>query len=43
MKLGSTGFKSDSGDIDVAVNQAEVNKEDLYQKLVRWAEINHRR
>ena len=41
MKLGSTGIKSDSGDIDVAVNQAEVNKEDLYQKLVRWAETNH--
>jgi hypothetical protein len=41
MKLGSTGIKSDSGDIDVAVNQAEVNKEQLYQKLVRWAETNH--
>ena len=41
MKLGSTGIKSSSGDIDVAVNQAEVNKEELFQKLVAWAEKNH--
>ena len=32
MKLGSTGIKSSSGDIDVAINQAEVDKEELYQK-----------
>ena len=41
MKLGSTGIRSSSGDIDVAVNQAEVNKEELFQKLVAWAEKNH--
>ena len=41
MKLGSTGIKSSSGDIDVAINQDEVNKEELYQKLVAWAEKNH--
>ena len=42
MKLGSTGIKSDSGDIDVAANPAEVNKEDPDPKLVRWAETNRR-
>ena len=41
MKLGSTGIKSSSGDIDVAVNAAEVNKEELFQKLVAWAKKNH--
>ena len=41
MKLGSTGIKSSSGDIDVAVNSAEVDKEELYQKLVAWAKKNH--
>ena len=41
MKLGSTGIKSSSGDIDVAINQAEVDKEELYQKLVAWASKNH--
>ena len=41
MKLGSTGIKADSGDIDVAVNAKEVDKEEMYQKLVRWAQLNH--
>ena len=40
-KLGSTGIRSTSGDLDVAVNQAEVDKEELYQKLVAWAQKNH--
>ena len=40
-KLGSTGIRSTSGDLDVAVNQAEVDKEELYQKLVAWTQKNH--
>mgnify|MGYP003648534155 CR=1 FL=1 len=40
-KLGSTGIKDTSGDLDVAVNQAEVDKVDLYNKLVAWKTKNH--
>tara|TARA_B100001287_G_scaffold118995_1_gene100225 strand:- start:1468 stop:3861 length:2394 start_codon:yes stop_codon:yes gene_type:complete len=41
MKLGSTGIRSSSGDIDVAVNAKEVDKEGMYQKLVTWATKNY--
>lgn len=38
--LGSTGRKKTSGDLDVAVNQQEVTKEELIQKLAAWCEKN---
>ena len=41
MKLGSTGIRSSSGDIDIAVNAKEVDKEGMYQKLVTWATKNY--
>ena len=40
-KLGSTGIRATSGDMDIAVNQAEVDKADLYNKLAAWAQKNH--
>lgn len=40
-KLGSTGLRSTSGDMDIAVNQKEVDKNDLYNKLAAWAKQNH--
>ncbi len=40
-KLGSTGIKSTSGDLDVAVNSAEVDKQELFNKLVAWQQKNH--
>jgi len=40
-KLGSTGIRATSGDMDIAVNQAEVDKADLYNKLAAWAQQNH--
>jgi hypothetical protein len=40
-KLGSTGIRSTSGDMDIAVNQAEVDKQELYNKLAAWAKQNH--
>lgn len=40
-KLGSTGIRSTSGDMDIAVNQNEVDKNDLYNKLAAWAKQNH--
>jgi hypothetical protein len=39
-KLGSTGRKETSGDLDVAVNQEEVTKEELVQKLAAWCKAN---
>ena len=33
MKLGSTGIRSSSGDIDVAVDSSKVDKEEVFQKL----------
>ena len=40
-KLGSTGIRSTSGDMDIAVNQNEVDKADLYNTLAAWAQKNH--
>ena len=41
MKLGSTGIRSSSGDIDVAVDSSKVDKEEIFQKLKAWAQKNH--
>ena len=38
--LGTTGKKATSGDLDVAVNQDKVSKEDLVKKLAAWCEAN---
>lgn len=38
--LGSTGRKETSGDLDVAVNQQDVTKDELVQKLAAWCEQN---
>lgn len=35
-KLGSTGLTPDSGDLDVAVDQSKVSKDDLVNSLVAW-------
>lgn len=40
-KLGSTGLKATSGDLDVAVNQNEVSKDELVAKLLAWKQKNH--
>ena len=40
-KLGSTGIRATSGDMDIAVNQAEVDKGELYNKLAAWAQKNY--
>lgn len=39
-KLGTTGRKDTSGDLDVAVNQNDVTKEELVQKLLAWVKQN---
>jgi len=36
--LGSTGIKSTSGDLDVAVDTAQLSKEQLQAELTRWAQ-----
>jgi len=36
--LGSTGRKPTSGDLDLAVDASEINKEQLAAKLVQWAQ-----
>ena len=41
MKLGSTGIKDTSGDLDVAIDAGSVDKTDLYNKLVAWKTKNH--
>ena len=41
MKLGSTGIRSTSGDLDVAINAAEVDKKELEARLVDWVKKNH--
>lgn len=38
--LGSTGRKETSGDLDVAVNQQDVSKDELVQKLSAWCQQN---
>jgi len=40
-KLGSTGLKATSGDLDVAVNQNDVSKDELVAKLLAWKQKNH--
>ena len=40
-KLGSTGIKTTSGDLDVAVNQEETSKDEILSKLADWAKQNH--
>ena len=40
-KLGSTGIRSSSGDLDVAVDQSKNDKEQVFQKLKAWAEKTH--
>lgn len=39
-KLGSTGLKDTSGDLDIAVNPESVTKEDLVKKLLAWVKQN---
>lgn len=38
--LGSTGRKETSGDLDIAVNEKDVTKEELVQKLAAWCTAN---
>ena len=40
-KLGSTGIRSTSGDLDIAVNQEEISKDEVLSKLANWAQQNH--
>ena len=39
-KLGSTGIRSTSGDLDVAVDKDKVNKDSLVAKLKAWKDKN---
>jgi hypothetical protein len=41
LKLGSTGIKDTSGDLDVAVDASKVDKQELFDKLVAWKMKNH--
>ena len=36
--LGSTGIKATSGDLDIAVDTAQVSKEQMVAQLTRWAQ-----
>jgi hypothetical protein len=36
--LGSTGIKATSGDLDIAVDAAQVSKEQMVAQLTRWAQ-----
>ena len=40
-KLGSTGKKATSGDLDVAVDQNKVSKDEMVARLMKWVEKNH--
>lgn len=40
-KLGSTGLKDTSGDLDVAVNPEKHSKEEVYNVLKSWKDKNH--
>jgi hypothetical protein len=40
-KLGTTGIKSSSGDMDIAVDQNSVDKTELAKRLVTWVKQNH--
>ena len=39
--LGSVGKKESSGDLDLAVDENKVTKEDLFAKLVAWCQENN--
>jgi hypothetical protein len=39
--LGSTGKKSDSGDLDLGVDSNEISKQQLVDKLSKWATSNN--
>jgi hypothetical protein len=41
MKLGSTGIKDTSGDLDVAIDASKVDKQELFDKLNAWKMKNH--
>jgi len=40
-KLGTTGEKETSGDLDIAIDEKKVSKDELINKLVIWLEKNH--
>ena len=40
-KLGSTGIKSTSGDLDIAINQQDISKQDLVTRLTQWCATNN--
>ena len=40
-KLGSTGIRSSSGDMDIAVDKDNVSKDELVAKLKAWKDKNH--
>ena len=40
-KLGTTGKKPTSGDLDLAIDQDKYTKEEIYEKLKSWAKENH--
>jgi hypothetical protein len=40
-KLGTTGRKETSGDLDIAIDQSKVSKDDLIKKLMAWLNENH--
>ena len=40
-KLGTTGRKETSGDLDIAIDEDKVSKDDLIKKLMAWVNENH--
>tara|TARA_S200002703_G_scaffold155157_2_gene158956 strand:+ start:1082 stop:4852 length:3771 start_codon:yes stop_codon:yes gene_type:complete len=40
-KLGTTGKKETSGDLDIAIDENKVSKDDLDEKLMAWVNENH--
>jgi len=40
-KLGTTGRKETSGDLDIAIDKDKVSKDDLIKKLLAWVNENH--
>jgi hypothetical protein len=40
-KLGTTGKKETSGDLDIAIDKNKVTKDDLVNKLIIWLDKNH--
>jgi len=40
-KLGTTGKKETSGDLDIAIDKNKVTKDDLVNKLKIWLDKNH--